>query len=168
MYEGGIREPLLVRWPGVVKAGSVISTPVSSPDFFPTLLEAAGAKPQPGQTLDGVSLVPLLKGDALAERALFWHYPHYGNQGGAPSAAVRRGDWKLIEWPEGNRVELFNLAQDIGEQNDLAEREPRRVAELRAELAAWQRQVGAKFPTPNPNYDATKPSGRAAKRPPAP
>ena len=166
LYEGGIREPLLVRWPAVVKAGSVVSTPVSSPDFFPTLLEAAGAKPQAGQTLDGASLVPLLKGGVLAERALFWHYPHYGNQGGAPSAAVRRGDWKLIEWTEDNRAELFNLAQDIGEQTNLAEKEPQRVADLRAELAAWQKQVGAKFTTPNPNYDATKPSGRAAKRNP--
>jgi arylsulfatase A-like enzyme len=168
MYEGGIREPLLVRWPAVVKAGSVISTPVSSPDFFPTLLEVAGAKPQPGQVLDGVSLVPLLKGDALPERALFWHYPHYGNQGGAPSAAVRRGDWKLIEWTEDNRAELFNLAQDIGEQTNLAENEPQRVADLRAELAAWQKQVGAEFPIPNPNYDPAKPSGRAARRNPNP
>ncbi len=167
MYEGGIREPLLVRWPGVVKADSVIRTPVSSPDFFPTLLEAAGAKPQPGQTLDGVSLIPLLKGGTLAERALFWHYPHYGNQGGAPGAAVRRGDWKLIEWAEDNRAELFNLAQDIGEQTSLAEKEPQRAAQLHAELAAWQKQVGAKFATPNPNYDATKSSGRAAKRTPA-
>jgi arylsulfatase A-like enzyme len=167
MYEGGIREPLLMRWPGVVKPGSVIGAPVSSPDFFPTLLEAAGAKPQPGQTLDGASLVPLLKGGSLPESAIFWHYPHYGNQGGAPSAAVRRGDWKLIEWFEDGRVELFNLAQDIGEQNNLAEKESKRAAQLRAELAAWQKQVGAKLPTPNPHYDASKPSGRAAKRTPA-
>ena len=166
MYEGGIREPLLVRWPAVVKAGSVISTPVSSPDFFPTLLEAAVAQPQPGQTLDGVSLVPLLKGGTLPERALFWHYPHYGNQGSAPSAAVRRGDWKLIEWAEENRAELFNLAQDIGEQTNLAEKEPQRVAQLRAELHAWQKQVGAKFPIPNHTYDPAKPSGRATKRNP--
>ena len=166
MYEGGIREPLIVRWPAAVKAGSVIDTPVSSPDFFPTLLEAAGAKSQPGQTLDGTSLVPLLKGGTLPERALFWHYPHYGNQGGAPSSAVRRGDWKLIEWAEENRAELFNLAQDIGEQTNLADKEPQRVASLRAELAAWQKQVGAKFPSPNPNFDATKPNARGAKRNP--
>ena len=165
MYEGGIREPLLVRWPAVVKPGSVVNTPVSSPDFFSTLLEVAGAKPQPGQTLDGTSLVPLLKGGTLPERALFWHYPHYGNQGGAPSAAVRRGDWKLIEWPEDNRAELFNLATDLGEQTDLAAKEPQRVAQLRAELAGWQKQVGAKFPIPNPNYDPAKPSGRFSARP---
>lgn len=166
MYEGGIREPLIVRWPAVVKAGSVIGTPVGSPDFFPTLLEVAGAKPQPGQVLDGTSLVPLLKGGTLPERALFWHYPHYGNQGGAPASAVRRGDWKLIEWEEENRAELFNLAQDIGEKNNLADKEPQRLSELRAELAAWQKQVGAKFPSPNPNFDASKPGGRSAKRNP--
>ena len=164
MYEGGIREPLLVRWPAVVKPGSVVSTPVSSPDFFPTLLEVAGLQPQPGQVLDGVSLVPVFKGGTLPERALFWHYPHYGNQGGAPSAAIRRGDWKLIEWYEDRRIELFNLARDLGEQTDLAPTEPARAAALRAELHAWQQQVGAKFPIPNPNYDPAKPNGRFAAR----
>jgi arylsulfatase A-like enzyme len=165
MYEGGIREPLLVRWPGVVKAESVLRAPVSSPDFFPTLLEAAGAKPQTGQVLDGVSLVSLLEGGTLPERALFWHYPHYGNQGGAPSAAIRRGDWKLIEWQEDRRVELFNLAQDLGEKRDLAAQEPQRVAQLRDQLHAWQKQVGAQFPTRNANYDPDKASGRSASRP---
>lgn len=165
MYEGGIREPLLVRWPAVVKPGSLVSAPVSSPDLFPTLLEVAGAKPQPGQTLDGTSLLPLLRGGTLPERALFWHYPHYGNQGGAPSAAVRRGDWKLIEWQEDDRAELFNLAADLGEKADLAAKEPQRVAQLRAELHEWQKQVGAKFPMPNPNYDPAKRSGRYAARP---
>lgn len=167
LYEGGIRVPLIVRWPVAVKPGSVINTPVSSPDFFPTLLEVAGTKPSPGQVLDGTSLVPLLKGGTIADRALFWHYPHYGNQGGAPSAAVRRGDWKLIEWAEDNRTELFNLAQDIGEQTNLVEKEPQRAAELRAELAAWQKEVGTRFATRNPNYDPAKPSGRAAKRIPS-
>lgn len=164
MYEGGIREPLIVRWPGVTRPGSVIGTPVSSPDFFPTFLEAAGARPAPGQVLDGRSLVGVLKGGSLPERALFWHYPHYGNQGGAPTAAVRRGDWKLIEWMEDGRVELFNLAQDLSESTDLAAREPDRVARLRTELHAWQKEVGALFPTRNPAYDPRKPSGRAAER----
>ncbi len=167
MYEGGIREPLLIRWPTVIQAGSTIDTPVSSPDFFPTLLDVAGKPPQPNQVLDGASLLPVLKGGKVAERSLFWHYPHYGNQGGAPSAAVRRGDWKLIEWQEDNRLELFNLANDIGEATDLAAQEPQRVASLRAELQAWQKQVGAKFPIPNPSYDVSKPSGRAAKRNPS-
>lgn len=165
LYEGGIREPLVIRWPGVVKAGHVIETPVSSPDFFPTLLEAAGAKAQPGQVLDGVSLLPLLKGGSLPERALFWHYPHYGNQGGAPGAAVRRGDYKLIEWFEDERVELFNVVKDTGEQTDLAGKETWVVAELRAELDAWQTNVGARNPQKNPAHDPAKPDGRAANRP---
>jgi len=162
LYEGGIREPLIVRWPGKVKPGAVIDTPVSSPDFMPTLLAAAGATPAAAS--DGVNFLPLFDGKALPARALFWHYPHYGNQGGAPGAAIRRGDWKLIEWSEDNRAELFNLAADPGEKNDLAAKEPERVKKLRAELHAWQKDVGAKIPTPNPSYDAAKPSGRAAKR----
>ena len=172
MYEGGIREPFLIRWPAVVKVGArvepgnVNKTPVSSPDLFPTLLEVAGVQPQPDQTLDGLSLIPLLKGDTLPERPLFWHYPHYGNQGGAPGAAVRRGDWKLIEWYEDNRVELFHLANDIGEQTDLASSEKDRVESLRAELHTWQEQVGAKFAIPNTKFDAAKPNGRFAARKP--
>ena len=165
IYEGGIREPLLVRWPGTVKPGSLIATPVSSPDFFPTLLEVAGGKSLPGQTLDGVSIVPVLKGGSLPERALFWHYPHYGNQGGAPAAAIRRGPWKLIEWQEDNQVELFNLAKDLSEQTELAAREPRLVEQLRSELHVWQKEVGAKSPTVNEAYDPAKLSGREAKRP---
>ena len=167
MYEGGIREPLIVRWPGVTKPGSVIETPVSSPDFFPTLLEAAGAKPEPGQKLDGVSLVPVLKGGSLAERALFWHYPHYGNQGGAPGAAIRRGDWKLIEWFEDQRVELYNVKEDIGEQEDLSRDQPALVEKLHAELRALQKDTGSLFPMPNPNYRVDQPSGRGSPRPKA-
>ncbi len=166
MYEGGIREPLLVRWPSVVKPGRVVGTPVSSPDFFATLLEATATQPQPGQVLDGVSLMPVFKGGELAERPLFWHYPHYGNQGGAPGAAIRRGDWKLIEWFEEDRVELFNLAADVGEQNNLVESEPQRTRSLRDELHRWQKDVGAKYPIANPDYDTSKPSGRFAKRNP--
>jgi arylsulfatase A-like enzyme len=165
LYEGGIREPFLVRWPGVVGPGRTITAPISSPDLFPTLLDAVGAKPQTGQTLDGLSLVPLLKGESLKERALFWHYPHYGNQGGAPGAAIRRGDWKLIEWSEENRCELFNLASDPGEHKDLSQSEPARADELRAELHEWQKQVGAKFAVPNRGYDVTKADGRFAARP---
>lgn len=178
-YEGGVREPLLVRWPTMVKAGSVIDTPVSSPDFFPTILESIGrgqgrvastsgqqegANQPDGETTDGMSLLPLFKGQSLPERPLFWHYPHYGNQGGAPYAAIRRGDWKLIEWYEDDRVELFHLAVDIEEKNNLAEKEPQRVKQLMAELHAWQEDVGAKFPVRNPKYKPDKPSGRAATR----
>jgi arylsulfatase A-like enzyme len=165
MYEGGIREPLLVRWPGVSKAGSTIDTPVSSPDFYPTLLAAAGAKLPDGHPGDGINLRGVLRGDAVPERAIFWHYPHYGNQGGAPCAAVRRGDWKLIEWFEDSRVELYDVRRDVGEQRDLAADEPERVEQLRGELKRWQQSVGAKLPSPNPTFDPEKPDGRAARRP---
>jgi arylsulfatase A-like enzyme len=149
-----------------VKPGSVINTPVSSPDYFPTLLEAVGARPAPGQILDGVSLMPLFRGGSLPDRALFWHYPHYGNQGGAPGAAIRRGNWKLIEWQEDQRVELFDLARDPGEENDLARREPARADALRRELVAWQKSIPVRFPTPNPNYKPAELSGRAVQQPP--
>jgi arylsulfatase A-like enzyme len=165
LYEGGLRVPLIVRWPGVVRPGSVLDTPVSSPDFLPTLLDAASVPLPPGQPRDGLSLLPLFRGDALPERALFWHYPHYGNQGGAPGAAIRRGDWKLIEWFEDRRVELFNVAADLGETTDLAQKDFLRADALREELRAWQEQVGARLPTPNPNHDLTQPSGRFAARP---
>ena len=123
-----------------------------------------GAKPATGQVFDGVSLLPVFKGGTLPDRALFWHYPHYGNQGGAPGAAIRRGDWKLIEWFEDGRAELFNLAADLGETKDLAAQEPQRVAQMRAELQAWQKEVGAKFPAKNPNHDPGKPDGRVSNR----
>jgi len=160
MYEGGIREPFLARWPSVLQPGSVINTPISSPDLFATLLDVTGLKPPAGQRLDGLSLVPLLKGESLPERALFWHYPHYGNQGGAPSSAIRRGDWKLIQWHEDDSIELFNLASDLSEKNNLSQAESTRAAALLAELQAWQSEVGAKFPIPNPKFDTKKANGR--------
>ena len=164
MYEGGIREPLLIRWPAKVNAGITIDAPVSSPDFYPTLLQAAGVQPDEGQILDGVSLMPLLVGGEIRPRSLYWHYPHYGNQGGAPSAAIRNGKWKLIEWMEDQRVELFDLSEDIGETNDLADIHFQVADQLKAELNRWQQEVGAQFPTPNPAFDPSKRSGRWAKR----
>ncbi len=161
LYEGGIREPLLVRWPGVAAPGSTSDVPISSPDFYPTLLAAAGAVLPAQQIVDGLDLKPILQGGAAAERALFWHYPHYGNQGGTPGAAIRRGDWKFIEWFEDNRAALYNLALDSSETQDLSAQEPARMAQLRDELHAWQKQTGAQFPTANPHYDATKPPRRA-------
>lgn len=163
-YEGGIRVPLIVRWPGVSRAGTTVDAPVCSVDLFPTLVEAAGSTPGMGPPPDGVSLGPLLRGEAPPERALFWHYPHYGNQGGAPYAAIRRGDWKLIEWHEDGRVELFDLSKDEGETTDLAAAEPDRTSRLRDEIHGWQRDVGAQFATPNPGYDPSKRNGRAAGR----
>ena len=152
LYEGGIREPMIVRWPGVTAPGSTCSVPVTSTDFYPTMLEMAGLPAKPDQHVDGVSLAPLLRGAGSLDRdALYWHYPHYGNQGGAPGGAVRQGDWKLIEWYEDGRLELFNLREDIGERNNLAQEEPDRVRELHVKLKAWRRQINAKMPTPNPN-----------------
>ncbi|HYF33902.1 MAG TPA: sulfatase [Prosthecobacter sp.] len=164
LYEGGIREPLLIRWPKVLKPKSVIDTPVSSPDFFATFMEAAEAKTS--AKIDGLSLLPLLKGGALPERPLFWHYPHYGNQGGAPGGAVRLGDWKLIEWYEdGVRRELFNLREDMCEMQNLATQHPEKVRELAQPLAAWRSDVGAVMPAENPKYDSGKPSGRSVNQP---
>lgn len=167
MYEGGIREPLIVRWPGKVKPGSVSSVPVCSPDYFPTFLEASGVAAPDGGIVDGKSLVPVLKGGELPERPLFWHYPHYGNQGGAPAAAIRKGNYKLIHWYEGDQFELFDLANDPGEAKDLSRERPDLVDSLGAELKKWQVEVGAKPPLPNPGYDPDKPNGRAAQRKPA-
>ena len=144
LYEGGIRVPLIVRWPGSVKAGSVCATPVITNDFYPTLLEACGLSKL--QHVDGASMVPLFKGGWLPKRPLFWHYPHYSNQGGGPAGAVRLGDWKLIEFYEDDRAELYNLRDDVGENRDLAAGQSDKVRELRAQLANWRQAVGAKMP----------------------
>ena len=155
LYEGGIRDPLIVRWPGKVKPGAVNDTPVMLLDLMPTLIEAAGLTPaKTTGPLDGVSLMPLLTGGQLAPRTLFWHMPNYTNQGGRPSSALREGNWKLVEQIEDNRVELFDLAKDAGEKNDLAASEPARVAELKKKLDDWRRSVGAQECRPNPAFDA--------------
>jgi len=152
LYEGGIREPMIVRWPGGVQAGSVCDEPVISTDFYPTMLDMAGLPLKPEQHMDGRSMTPILKQQGRQEgRAFFWHYPHYGNQGGSPGGAVRVGDYKLIEFFEDNRVELYNLKADLGEQDNLAARMPEKAAELRRMLHRWRTEVGARMPTPNPN-----------------
>jgi arylsulfatase A-like enzyme len=149
LYEGGIREPMIIRAPGVTPAGSTCDTPVISMDFYPTILELAGLPAEPSQHRDGRSLVPLLKKQPLNRGPLFWHYPHYGNQGGAPAGAVRDGDWKLIEWYEDGSRELFNIREDIAEQHNRAAEMPEKVRELAAKLDAWRHDVGAVMPTPN-------------------
>ncbi len=154
-YEGGLRVPLLVHWPGVTKPASTNATPVISIDFFPTIAELTGAKF--AHKVDGVSLAPLLRGaTALKREAIFWHYPHYSNQGGVPTGAVRQGDWKLIEFFEDGRVELFNLKDDPGETRNLSKREAGRAAALKKRLAAWRKSVAAVMPKPNPEYDPAK------------
>jgi len=151
-YEGGLRVPWIVRWPGVTEAGSVIETPIISTDLYPTVLDAVGLDARPAQHVDGESLAPALRSGAQPGRPLYWHYPHYGNQGGSPSGVVRDGDWKLIEFYEDGRIELYDLARDPGEQENLAEVEPARAATLQAQLAAWRRSVDAQMPTTNPEW----------------
>ncbi|MFO7776198.1 MAG: sulfatase [Candidatus Hydrogenedentota bacterium] len=148
LYEGGLRNPVIARWPGVVEAGSTCDTPTMNTDFYPGLLEAAGLPLRPEQHLDGVSMLPLLKGDegAIHEReALYWHYPHYSNQGGFPGGAIRIGPWKLIERYEDGSVHLYNVVEDLEEQHDVADEHPDRVAEMRAKLHEWYEEVDAKF-----------------------
>jgi arylsulfatase A-like enzyme len=152
LYEGGVRVPMIVRWPGKIKAGRVVDDPVSSTDWTPTLLEACGVK-APGVSFDGVSLVTLFSGGDAPVRPLFWHYPHYSNQGNRPMGAAREGNWKLIEQYEDGRVELYDLSKDPSETTDLAAKEPKRAADLKAKLASWRKQVGAQENTLNPKFD---------------
>ncbi|MHC4996122.1 MAG: sulfatase-like hydrolase/transferase, partial [Planctomycetota bacterium] len=150
-FEGGIREPMLIRWPGVTKPGTTCDVPVVSMDFYPTMLEMAGLPAEPRNHLDGKSMVALLRGgQEPLHDAMFWHYPHYSNQGDHPSGAIRVGDYKLIEYFEDGRTLLFNLAKDIGERNDLATKMPDKVASLKAKLRRWQEDRNVKFPKPNP------------------
>jgi arylsulfatase A-like enzyme len=154
LYEGGIREPLLIYWPGVTKAGTVCDVPVSSVDYLPTMVEMAGGKAPPAGGVDGLSLVPLLRGRPGPKRdGLYWHYPHYSNQGGVPAGAVRDGEWKLIEFYEDGSLELYNLREDPSERRNLAVKEPKRTAELHEKLKRWRSSVDAVMPAPNPNYD---------------
>ena len=147
LYEGGIREPMIVRWPGVVAAGSICREPVISTDFYPTMLEMADLHMIPEQHEDGRSLVPLLKETGSVDReAIFWHFPHYHGSGNRPSGAVRNGDYKLIEWFEDGRIELYNLSEDIREENDLAAAMPLKAVELREMLHRWRKSVDARMP----------------------
>jgi len=153
LYEGGIREPMIIKWPGVVRPGSVCSEPVTSTDFYPTMLEMSSLPLVPKQHVDGVSLLPLLKNEGtLKRKAIYWHYPHYHGSGNRPSGAVRAGDYKLIEWYENNRIELYNLKNDIGEKHDLSTEMPKKAAELRKMLHTWRKGVNAKMPVPDPEY----------------
>jgi len=166
LYEGGIREPMIIRWPGVTKPGSTCGAPVTSTDFYPTMLQMAGLAPRPKQHRDGVSIVPLLKGQKTLDReAIFWHYPHNHGSGSIPSGAVRAGDWKLIEWYGSGRVELFNLTDDIGETKDLAAANPDKAAQLLQMLRAWRKEVGAQIPSAKPKRDEkTRPGAKKPRK----
>ncbi|NDJ10324.1 MAG: DUF4976 domain-containing protein [Acidobacteriia bacterium] len=157
LYEGGIREPLCIVWPGVTAPGSVSAVPVISTDFYPTITQMAGINRPMGRPVDGVSLVSVLKGGAAPRRdALYWHYPHYSNQGGRPGAAMREGDLKIIRWYEDNSVSLYNLKADPGEKTDLAEKEPEQATLLEAKLNKWLDSLPVVMPGSNPDYDAER------------
>ena len=149
-YEGGVRVPLIVKGSAVKNPGTVSSEPVTTVDFYPTILELAKTKgePQHNDKLEGRSLVPLLQDASvtLDRESIYWHYPHTHPGGAKPYAAIRSRDWKLIEFLDGRRAELYHLSQDIGEANDLAAKHPEKVAMLRASLHAWQKRVGAQVP----------------------
>jgi arylsulfatase A-like enzyme len=157
LYEGGVREPMIVRAPGVTRPGSACTEPVISTDFYPTMLELAGLPLRPNQHVDGTSFVSLLKGEKMTRGPIYWHYPHYGNQGGAPGGAVRDGDWKLIEWYEDSRLELYNLKEDLRETKNLAATMPEKARELQKMLADWRRSVGAQMPA---RKEPTRPGGK--------
>ncbi len=153
MYEGAVREPLIVRAPGLTRPGGVCRTAITSTDFYPTILELAGLEPRPSQHCDGVSFAPLLRGDEGFRRGpIFWHYPHYSNQGGRPGCSVREGDWKLIEFFEDGRRELYNLREDISETRDLAADDRQRADRLAGMLHEWLKRVEANIPETNPDW----------------
>jgi len=164
-WEGGIREPFHIRFPGVTVPGSTCDVPVSGIDYYATFMELTGLDIPKEQTVDGVSLAKLLLGEpdpALADRDLFWHYPHYGNQGGDPSAIIRRQNWKLIHYFEDGRNELYDLDADPGESADISLQHTEKTKELRTALGQWLIDVDAKLPVPDPEHDLSKEKARLA------
>ena len=153
-WEGGIREPYFIKVPWMATAGKRTDYPVTGTDFYPTILDLAAIDLQPRQHIDGVSLKPLLEGNSLEPRPLYWHYPHYGNQGGDPSSIIREGDLKLIHYWEDGSNELYDLKQDPSEQNDISNSHEDKVADLYKKLNNWLTQVNANMPAPDPEYDA--------------
>ncbi len=154
LYEGGIRVPLIIKWPTKSKVGSVCSTPVSSIDFFPTIMDMIGSGDEVGHDKEGVSIAPLVQGKSITDRAIYWHFPHYSNHGmHSPGGAIRSGKYKLLEYFENGTVQLFDLENDIGEQNDLSEIELERTQELKDKLHRWRTSVNAQMMKPNPDFD---------------
>ncbi len=151
-WEGGIREPYFI-WVPSEKAKSV-DYPVSGIDFYPTIIDYAGISKPDNQVLDGVSLKPIIEGKSLEERPLFWHYPHYGNQGGEPSSIMRLGDWKIINYLEDGRLELYNLAKDPMEQNNLAESNQEKASQMNDQLMSWLKSVNANFGEKDDQFSA--------------
>jgi len=152
-WEGGIREPFVIKVPWLHNGGSTNGTPVIGTDFYPTILDLTGLKSKPHQQKDGVSLKPILEGKKIAARPLYWHYPHYGNQGGEPSSIIQEKGWKLIHYWEDGRDELYNLVSDGSEQINRVEERPQIVKELKGKLDAWLSETDAKIPVSDPQYD---------------
>lgn len=163
-WEGGIRVPYIVNVPWLKNSGKKNATPVSGSDIYPTLLDLAGLPLRPQNHVDGKSILPVLKGGALEERPLYWHYPHYGNQGGRPVSIIRKGDWKLIHYWEDNRNELYNLTKDIHEDNNLADEQQQITNELYNQLTDWLAEVDAQYPKQDPLYDAQKEENAIKKK----
>lgn len=155
IYEGGVREPLLVRWPGVTTPGELTDRYVTSPDFYPTMLEMAGVPAREEQHVDGMSFAPLIEGRPFDRGPVYWHYPHYGNQGGTPACSVRSGNWKLIRFLEDEHYELYNLREDIGEEHNRMEENASIAADLKTVLNEWLIEVGARLPKRNPDHART-------------
>jgi len=164
LYEGGIRVPLIVRAPGLTKAGTTSDTPVWSPDFYPTLLSLAGLTARPEQHRDGLDISAVLRGEtAPARDTFYWHYPHYHGSTWAPGGAMREGDWKLIEHFDEGSAELFNLKTDLSEKTNLANTEPQRLQAMQAKLAAWRKETGAYMPVPGVTPEKPKKKGKKKK-----
>ncbi|MFH5834355.1 sulfatase-like hydrolase/transferase, partial [Halalkalibaculum sp. DA384] len=155
-YEGGLRVPYFISVPWMDHGGTEESTPVTGTDFYPTILDLAGADLRPEEHQDGVSLRPLLEGEPIPERPLFWHYPHYGNQGGRPSSVIRQGRWKLIRYHADSSQVLYDLQADLPEQADLSARHPEVAERLGSRLTEYLQETGAKFPRKDPQYDPQK------------
>ncbi|MGB4961208.1 MAG: sulfatase [Saprospiraceae bacterium] len=152
-WEGGIREPYFIKIPWLKNKIRSVDFPATGADFFPTILDFANIPLMPRQHQDGVSLKPLFEGKTLSERALYWHYPHYGNQGGQPNSTIRDKKWKLIHYWEDGHDELYDLTKDPYEQNDLSAKEPKMTMALNVKLMNWLKSVNANFPSPDPLYD---------------
>ena len=156
LYEGGIRVPLIIKWPGKAKVGSACSVPVSSIDFFPTIMDMIGKRDEVDSDKEGVTIAPLVRGESIDDREIYWHFPHYSNHGmHSPGGAIRSGKYKLLEYFENGTVQLFDLETDIGEQNDLSAIEIDRTRELKDKLHRWRESVHAQMMKPNPDFDST-------------
>ena len=162
-FEGGVRVPTIVRWPGVTEAGSVCDEPIHGIDFYPTLLDIVGLKS--GDSVDGVSIRRLLENaDATLARDLYWHFPHYHAGGDSPYTTIRSKNWCLIEFHENNALELYDLSKDIGESNNVTTSHPEITAKLHGKLKQWRKKAGAQMPTANPDFDADKQHSTAKRK----